>query len=83
MKFILVGYFFIFSSLCLALETGPYKIVGNVKSFNTEFIVLDTGDAIVEIPRNIVKQPVASGKTLSLILLKEQKDRLKIKPKNN
>lgn len=83
MKLIITGILLVFSARCFALEVGPYRLVGNVKSFDTEFVTLDTGDTIVKIPRNIVKQPVVSGKVLSLILLPEQKDQLKISPKKN
>jgi hypothetical protein len=66
---------------CMALEAGPYHVVGVVKSFNEQTIELDAGDVILEVPRNLVKQPLISGKKLSLILLQEQKDQLKIKSK--
>ena len=83
MKLMISGIFLIFSISSSALETGPYRLVGTVKSFDSEFITLDTGDAIVQVPRNIVKQPIVSSKKLSLILLPEQKDQLKIKTKKN
>ena len=53
MKFISL-IIFLWLSNSHALETGPYRIVGKVQSFDDRIVVVDSGVSLIEIPRTLV-----------------------------